>query len=48
MLKFFRKIRQNLFLENPPAGRAGNTGSPAEASAKVGKYLNYAIAYPCH
>lgn len=43
MIKFFRKIRQNWLMENPPAGRAGKTGSSAEASAKVGKYLKYAI-----
>lgn len=36
MIKLFRKIRQNLLSE-------GKTGSPAEASAKVGKYLKYAI-----
>lgn len=36
MIKFFRKIRQNLLSE-------GKTGSPAEASAKVGRYLKYAI-----
>jgi hypothetical protein len=61
MIKFFRHIRQNLLMENPPAGtarlqdnvgqgRAGKTGSPAEASAKAGKpaywtgrYFKYAI-----
>ena len=36
MIKFFRKIRQNLLSE-------GETGAPAEASAKVRKYLQYAI-----
>ncbi|TVZ60313.1 hypothetical protein NA63_2865 [Flavobacteriaceae bacterium MAR_2010_105] len=36
MIKFFRHIRQNLIMEN-------KTGSPAEASAKAGKYLKYAI-----
>ncbi|WP_243472116.1 DUF6090 family protein [Winogradskyella sp. MH6] len=33
MIKFFRKIRQNLLSENPPAGRAG----------KFSKYLLYAV-----
>lgn len=36
MIKFFRKIRKNLLSE-------GKTSSPAEASAKVGKYAKYAI-----
>jgi hypothetical protein len=52
VIKFFRKIRQRLLLENPPAriGRAGKTGSPGEDSAKagkpalpVGRYLKYAV-----
>ena len=33
MIKFFRKIRQNLIMENLPAGQAGKTG----------KYFKYAI-----
>jgi len=33
MIKFFRNIRQQLFTENPPAGRAG----------KFSKYLTYAF-----
>jgi hypothetical protein len=33
MIKFFRHIRENLLMENPPAGRAGKTG----------KYLKYAV-----
>jgi hypothetical protein len=36
MIKFFRKIRQNLLSE-------GKTDSPGEASAKAGKYFKYAI-----
>ena len=32
-MKLFRKIRQNLLMENPPAGRAGKTG----------RYVKYAI-----
>jgi hypothetical protein len=52
VIKFFRKIRQKLLLENPPAGigRAGKTGSRGEASEKagkpalpVGRYLKYAV-----
>jgi hypothetical protein len=33
MIKFFRKIRQNLLMENLPAGQAGKTA----------KYFKYAI-----
>jgi hypothetical protein len=42
MIKFFRKIRQNIFMESQSAGagRTGKTGSPGEASAKVGKLTN--------
>ena len=29
--------------QNPPAGRAGKTGTSAEASAKAGRYFKYAI-----
>ncbi|RIA09216.1 hypothetical protein OE09_1045 [Flavobacteriaceae bacterium MAR_2010_72] len=36
MIKFFRKIRYNLM-------ETGKTSSPAEASAKAGKYFKYAI-----
>jgi len=36
MIKFFRKIRYDLMEQN-------KTGSSAEASAKAGKYLKYAI-----
>ena len=36
MIKFFRRIRQDLLMEN-------KTGSSAKASAKAGKYLKYAI-----
>jgi hypothetical protein len=36
MIKFFRKIRQNLLIEN-------KTTSPDAASAKAGKYFKYAI-----
>ena len=36
MIKFFRKIRHKLLSEE-------KTGSPAEASAKAGNYLKYAI-----
>jgi hypothetical protein len=52
VIKFFRKIRQKLLLENPSAGtgRAGKTGSRGEASEKagkpplpVGRYLKYAV-----
>lgn len=54
MIKFFRHIRQNLIMENLSAKQAGKTGSSADrvspkalaeaqASAKAGKYLKYAI-----
>ena len=33
MIKFFRKIRQNLLMQNLPTGQAGKTG----------KYFKYAI-----
>ena len=40
MIKFFRKIRQQLLTENPPAGRAGKFSKPA---SPAGRYLIYAI-----
>lgn len=45
MIKFFRNIRQNLIMENPPNGksRASKTGNPAFAKASAGRYLKYAI-----
>ena len=40
MIKFFRKIRQNLLMKNLPTGQAGKTGKPALAT---GRYFKYAI-----
>ena len=45
MLKFFRKIRYDL-MENQTSAKASagrKTDAPAEAGAKAGKYLKYAI-----
>tara|TARA_R110002072_G_scaffold202443_7_gene360251 strand:- start:2183 stop:2968 length:786 start_codon:yes stop_codon:yes gene_type:complete len=40
MIKFFRKIRQNLLIQNQPSGKAGKTSKPAFAT---GRYFKYAI-----
>jgi len=40
MIKFFRKIRYDLIEKNPPASRAGKTGTPA---LPTGRYFKYAI-----
>ena len=40
MIKFFRRIRQQLLTEIPPNGRAGKLSKPA---SPVGRYLLYAI-----
>jgi hypothetical protein len=45
MIKFFRKIRQNILMEKPTSNnlRAGKTASLGEASAKGVRYFKYAI-----
>ena len=47
MIKFFRRIRQNVLMENKPssakASAGTKTGLPAETSVKAGKYFKYAI-----
>ena len=40
MIKFFRKFRQNLVMENLPGGKGGKTDKP---SLPVGRYFKYAI-----
>ena len=46
MIKFFRRIRYDLMVKKSSSEKASSvrkTGSPAEASAKTGRYLKYAI-----